>query len=176
MMMMVRMIMWELVFSYLTATVCWYTPHVFWRLPPRCIALFFNCSKFSPRGTITLIQRVVSAKLSDWSEDALPTVLTIPTKRSLALMVGVPTLVGIISEIMSNTSCFSAVFHYHVYYSEANFSLHMMLRVTAAHTFPGCLLLHLQDPAVKCVCEKFNSLQTVWTVVVTLVPLSQQDL
>lgn len=28
----------------------------------------FNCCKFYPWGTITLIQRVVSAKQSDWSE------------------------------------------------------------------------------------------------------------
>ncbi len=121
-----------------------------WRLSPRCIVLFFNCSKLYPRGTITLIQRVVSAKPSDWSEDA-------SHKAQSALMVGAPTLVGIISEIISDISCFSAVFHYHVYY----FSLHVVFHVTAAHTFPGCFWLDLQDPAVKCVCEKFNRLQTV---------------
>lgn len=84
-----------------------------------------NCSKFYPWGTITLIQRVVSAKQSDWSE-MHSNCADNSQKAQSALMVGVPTLVGIISEIISNISCFSAVFHYHVYYFEENFSLRVM--------------------------------------------------
>lgn len=101
---------------------------------PRCIILFYGC-KFYPWGTITLIQRVVSAKQSDWSE-MHSNCADNSQKAQTALMVGVPALVGIISEIISNISCFSAVVHYHVYYFEEHFSLYDVL-VTAGYTFPG---------------------------------------
>lgn len=78
----------------------------------------FNCSKFHPWGTITLMQQVLPAKPSDWSETH-PNCADNSHQALLALIVGVPTLVGIISEIISHISCFSAVFHYF----EANFSL-----------------------------------------------------
>lgn len=47
-------------------------------------------------------------------------------KARSALIVDVPTLVGMISDIISNNSCFSAVFHYHVYDFEQKFLLHGM--------------------------------------------------
>lgn len=124
----------------------------------------FNCSKFHPRGAITLIQRVVSAKRSDWSE-MHSNCADNSQKAQSALMLGVPTLVGIISEIISNISCFSAVFHYHVYYFEDIFSLHVMLcgNCCLHISWMATLLLDLQDVgrAVKCVWGTFNSLQTV---------------
>ncbi len=97
----------------------------------------FNCSKFYPWGTIMLIQRVVSAKQSDWSE-MRSNCADNSQKAQPALMVGVPTLVGIISEIISNISCFSALFHDRVYYFEENFSLLVMFWFTAVHTFSAC--------------------------------------
>lgn len=166
-------------FSYLAAALI-YAACVLAAVP-RCIALFFNCGKFYPRGTITLIQRVVWAKPSDWSE-MHSNCADNSQKAQPALMVGVPTLVGIISEIISNISCFSAVFHYRVYYFEEDFSLHLMFGFCCIHT-SYMMQLDLQDVdgAVKRVCVRSEtacrqSEQPPWPVFLCLSRICRESL
>lgn len=129
----------------------------------------FNCGELHPWGTITLIQRVVPAKRSDWSE-RYSDCADNSHKAQPALMVGVPTLVGIISEIISNISCFSAGFHYHIYYLQENLSLHGMLCLTAALAHIACCCWSFRMLMCVCVCvrEKLNCLRTVCVTFVSL--------
>lgn len=133
----------------------------------------FNCSKFYPWGAITLIQRVVSAKPFDWSE-MHSNCADNSQKAQSALMVGGPTLLGIISEIISNISCFSAFSLSCILLWRKLFIAYDVYQLLHTHFLDGHAFVRAEDVdrAVKCVCEKF----LVWTVVVTRVSLSQQAL